>query len=67
MEEVLKSAIDQIEHLQGVITELEKDMLTNSGPSPRLKSTIDTISVLEDAIKSHVSQQTVRINEATTK
>lgn len=64
IEEVLKSAIDQIEHMQDMITELEEDMLTNSHPSPRLKSTIDTINMLEDAIKSPASQQVVLVNES---
>ena len=51
IQEVLKKAIDQIEHLQEMITDLESDMLTNSGPSPRLRSTTETISLLEEAIK----------------
>ena len=56
IEEVLKDAIDQINHLQSSITDLTQE--------PVLHSTRSTLRTLEDAIKSPASQQIVLINEA---
>jgi hypothetical protein len=56
IEEVLRDAIEQINHLQGSITDLTME--------PELHSTKSTIRTLEDAIKSPASQQVVLVNEA---
>jgi hypothetical protein len=56
IEEVLRDAIEQINHLQGSITDLTRE--------PELQSTKITIRTLEDAIKSPASQQVVLVNES---
>lgn len=55
IEEVLKDAIDQIQHLQDTLTDLTQ--------SAELQSTKSTIKMLEEAIKSPASQQVVLVNE----
>lgn len=56
MQEVLHGAIEQIEHLQGAITELTQE--------PCLKSTDSTVKMLEDVIASKAGLITVELNES---
>jgi len=56
MQEVLHDAIQQIEHLQDTITDLTRE--------PMLASTVGTIHLLEDAIKSDASMGIVEIQES---